>query len=101
MIKYLENEDFNDLIKEGTVLVDFYADWCGPCKMLAPELESLSNERSEVSIIKVDTDKHEDIARGFGIMSIPTIHLYKDGVLKDKIVGFMPKDELVKLINKA
>ena len=70
-IIHLKNEDFNELIKEK-VLVDFYANWCGPCKMIAPELERVE---SDIKVIKVDVDEYEDLAKKYGIMSIPTLIL--------------------------
>ena len=73
MIK-LDKENFDEVIKEGRVLVDFYADWCGPCRMLAPVLEEISNENI-IKIVKVNVDNHEDIARRYGVMSIPTLVL--------------------------
>lgn len=95
MVKYLESEDFNSLIKDGVVLVDFYANWCGPCKMLAPVLDELANDRADFEIVKVDVDKHDALARSFGIMSIPTMLIFKDGILKKTMTGFMPKEKIV------
>lgn len=77
MIK-LDKENFDEVIKEGRVLVDFYADWCGPCRMLAPVLEEISNENI-IKIVKVNVDNHEDIARRYGVMSIPTLILFENG----------------------
>ncbi len=91
MIKYLEKENLEDVIKEGVWLVDFYADWCGPCKMLGPVLESM-----EGNILKINVDTHEKLAANFGVMSIPTICFFKDGVLAKRLVGFKNKEELEK-----
>ncbi len=91
---YLKDEVFDDVIKEGTVLVDFYAEWCGPCKMLGPILEELSEERSDVKIVKVNTDEHEDLAVKYGVMSIPNLKLFKNGTLVDSRIGFLTKDAL-------
>ena len=90
MIKYLKDENFDEEIKNGKVLVDFYADWCGPCKALGEVLETLEN----VSILKINVDEHQDIAMKFGVMSIPTIILFEDGNQLKKNVGFMNKEEL-------
>ena len=95
MIKYLENEQLEDLTKEGIVLVDFYADWCGPCKMLGRVLEDL-----DLNIVKINTDTHVDLAQKFGVMSIPTVLIYKDGEVIDKFIGFRSKQEINDLINK-
>ena len=94
-MKYLENEDLNDLIKNGVHVVDFYADWCGPCKMLGRVLEDL-----DLNIVKINTDTHVDLAQKFGVMSIPTVLIYKDGEVIDKFIGFRSKQEINDLINK-
>ena len=99
MILHLNNENFDDEIKNGVVIVDFYASWCGPCKMLSPVLEEIANERVENKIIKVDVDKHEDLARRYGIMSVPQVFIFKDGELKKQLVGFMPKSKILEEIN--
>ncbi len=96
-MKYLENEDFKEEVKEGKVLVDFYADWCGPCKMLGEVIEEVSQEM-DIKIVKVNVDKHADLAREFGIMSIPYIVLYENGEAKRSNLGFMMKEDLKKFI---
>ena len=94
---HLENENFEELIKNKKVVVDFYATWCGPCKMFGPVFEKVSNE-SSITFIKIDVDAHEDIARKYGIMSIPTIVLLNNGEVEKKHIGFMTEDELKKFI---
>lgn len=94
---HLEKENFDELIKEGKYLVDFYAEWCGPCKMLAPILEQLEDK---INIIKINVDEHDDLAMKYRVMSIPTLIFFEDGEKKDEIVGFHSKDELEKYINK-
>lgn len=94
MIKYLENEKLEDVISNGVWVVDFYADWCGPCKMLGKVLEELDN-----NILKINVDTHEDLARRFGVMSIPTIIFYKDGELKNKVIGFKSKNEIESIVS--
>lgn len=84
--------EFDHLVTDGMVLVDFYATWCGPCKMLGPVLEELASDRDEVKIIKMDIDQNPEIAKSYGIMSVPTMLLFKDGRVVDKKVGFMPKE---------
>lgn len=98
-IIHANESNFSDYISDGKVLVDFFANWCGPCKMLSPILEELSEERSEFKIIKINVDECESLARQFGVMSIPTLILFKDGKEIDKKVGFMSKDDLSEWIN--
>lgn len=88
--------EFNEKIKEGKVIVDCFAVWCGPCRMLSPILEELSSEVTDYKFYKLDVDKNEDIARNYGIMSIPTLLIFEDGELKNKIVGLLSKDEIKK-----
>ena len=95
MILNLNNEDFKEEIKEGKVLVDFYADWCGPCKMLAPILETIENE---IKIIKVNVDNHQDLAREYGIMSIPCLVLLENSVEIKRNIGFLNEDDLKQFI---
>lgn len=97
MIKYLEKNNFNEEVSKGIVLVDFYADWCGPCKMLGEVLEQLEN----INILKVNVDNFPDIAKDFGVMSIPTVIVFKDGVSKEKSIGFITKEQIEEMINKA
>lgn len=95
-IIYLERKNFKDLIKkEEKVLVDFYANWCGPCKMLSPILEEA---KGKIKVIKVDVDEHEDLAREYGVMSIPTLVLLENGEEVKRNIGFMDKSSLEKYI---
>ena len=94
MIKYLNEEKLEDLVKEGVVLVDFYADWCGPCKMLGAVLENM-----DINVVKVNTDNHQDLAIKYGVMSIPTVYIYKDGKEVSKFIGFKSKEEINEIIN--
>ena len=90
------NDDFDVLIKEGLTLVDFYAEWCGPCKMMGPVLESLD----DVNIIKVNVDDNEELSTEYRIMSIPTLMFFKDGEKKEEIVGFHSKEQLEEILKK-
>ena len=98
MIEHGNNKNFDELIKNDIVLVDFYAEWCGPCKMLSPILEELSSDRKNIKIIKINVDEEENLARKFGVMSIPTLILFKDGIETDKKIGYMNKEELINWI---
>ncbi len=84
--------------EKGLVLVDFYAEWCMPCRMLSPILEQLSEEMDDVKIVKVDTDANQELASSFGVMSIPTIVFVKDGKVLDTMVGMRPKEDLEQII---
>ena len=97
---HLENEDFDTLISNGVTLVDFYAEWCGPCKMISPILEEISNERNDFKIVKVNVDNYPSLATRYGIMSIPTMIVFKDSMEVDKNIGFLPKEEIISLIEK-
>ncbi|NQZ78592.1 MAG: thioredoxin [Ekhidna sp.] len=101
MIQYLNKDNFLKTVKAGpVVLVDFYADWCGPCQAIAPVLEELATEFEGKAIIaKVDVDKEQELAGVFNIRSIPTMILFKDGEPEDIIVGLQTKTELVKKIS--
>lgn len=94
-IIHLTNENFKELIKEKT-LVDFYANWCGPCKMITPELE---RAESNVKVVKVDVDEFEDLAREYGVMSIPTLILFDDSKEIKRNIGFIDKDRIEKFID--
>lgn len=81
--------NFDELVKkDGLCLVDFWANWCGPCKMLAPVIEQYVGENKDIIVLKVDVDEEEALARRFGIMSIPTLILFKDGSEVAKDVGY-------------
>jgi thioredoxin 1 len=92
-ILHLTAGEFNDVISGGPVLVDFWAGWCGPCRMLAPVMEELAGEVGErVKIAKLDVDAESAIAVEYGVMSIPTVILFKDGKELKRFVGVQPKD---------
>lgn len=98
-MKEINETNFKEEIKEGVTLVDFYATWCGPCKMLHPILEELSSTRGEVTFKQIDVDEAPNISKEFGVMSIPTLILFKDGEEIAKNIGFISKNELTDWIN--
>lgn len=98
MVKEINENEFNEVIKEGKVLVDCYATWCGPCQMLSPIVEEVANEVKTYNFYKLDVDQNENIASKYGIMSIPTLLLFEDGNLKETLVGFKSKEELISIL---
>lgn len=80
-----------------TVIVDFWATWCGPCKMIAPILEEIGKENIDIKICKVNVDDEEELSVQFNVMSIPTLLIYKAGQVVNKIVGYRPKEDILKL----
>lgn len=95
-----KNNYENEVVKsDGTVIVDFYADWCGPCKMIAPILDEIvSKSNGKIKLCKVNCDNDGELAMGFGIASIPTLLIYKNGEVTSRIVGYRTKDEILKLL---
>ena len=92
-----ENDFENQVLKSNLpVIVDFWAEWCGPCKMLTPILEELSNEmKNEINVVKVNLDENQDLAMKYSIRSIPSLLLFKEGNLIDTKVGLLPKNEII------
>ncbi|MBS4842940.1 MULTISPECIES: thioredoxin [Clostridium] len=98
-MKIVNSNEFRNEISEGVVLVDFFATWCGPCKMLGPVLEDLGKElEGKAKIIKVDIDQSGDLADEFRISSVPTMILFKDNKIVDTMVGFLPKERIKQII---
>ena len=82
---------------DKTVLVDFWAEWCGPCKMVAPVVEDIAKEYSDqIKVAKLNVDENQSTASRYGVMSIPTLLVMEDGKVQDKLVGYMPKDKIVR-----
>ncbi|MCR5758189.1 MAG: thioredoxin [Selenomonas sp.] len=82
----------------GTVLIDFWADWCGPCRMLSPVVEEVATENPSVKVGKVNVDSEQELAAQFGIMSIPTLLVFKNGQKAGESIGLVPKEQVEKLI---
>lgn len=93
------NKDIVEPSKKGLVIVDFYAEWCGPCKMLGPIIEKLAVEY-KVKLLKVNVDQEQALAEEFGVMSIPTVVFFKDGEPKDHFVGGYPEPKIREFIEK-
>jgi len=94
------NKNFDEevLRSEKKVLVDFYADWCGPCKMLSPIIEEIANENTDIKVVKINVDEAQDIAAKYNVMSIPTLVVIKNGEEVNKSVGFISKEQVLNLI---
>ena len=95
---HLNKENVDETIASGTVLVDFWASWCGPCKMIAPIVEEIAAERPDITVGKVNVAEEMDLARRFGIASIPTILVFKNGELSKTSIGYCSKEELLALL---
>lgn len=100
-MKKLNTENFKDETKEGKVIVDFWAEWCGPCKQLGPIFKDLSEEIEGVTFAKVNVDEQGEVAQEFKVRGIPTMVLFENGKEVDRIVGFVPKESLKQKIEKA
>lgn len=97
-----ENFDTEVLASDKVVLVDFYADWCGPCRMVAPVVEQIAEEYADRAVVgKLNVDENEEIAVRYGVMSIPTLIAFKNGEVAGKLVGVQPKEVIERLIQEA
>ena len=97
MLKHIKDSaEFNNETAKGKVLVDFFATWCGPCKMLSPILEKVASEHEDLTILKVDVDEVGDVAAKYGIKSIPTLILFEDGKAVDMKLGYMPEESVLR-----
>jgi thioredoxin 1 len=102
MADFLEKvEDFKEALNNDVVVVDFFATWCGPCKMLMPVIDQLSSELGDkVKVIKVDVDQFSDLAAEHNIMSVPSLLFFKNGKLEEMTKGFKPKEEVLRIVNQ-
>lgn len=97
----LNQQNFDEITSKGVVLVDFWATWCGPCKMMAPNVEEIATEyKGKVTVGKVDVDECQELATRFGIMSIPTLIVFKDGEKKEVLVGYRLKMQIAQVLDK-
>ncbi len=96
----IDNNNFEEEVikSDKKVLVDFYADWCGPCKMIGPVVEDLANENSDIKVVKVNVDNNSDIAAKYQVMSIPTLIVIENGQVINQSVGLISKSEILELI---
>ena len=101
MIELEENNWKEEISSSGIVVADFFADWCGPCKSLGKTLEELSEELKDVKFVKVNVEDCDSAAEEFGIRNVPTLIIFKDGEVKKKSVGSIPKDKIKQLIEEV
>ena len=101
MIKHIETKaELQELISKGDVLLDFFATWCGPCKMLSPVLEELDREGFPVQIVKVDTDEAPALAMEYNVQAIPTLLFFSNGKVVNKTMGYQRKDQIINFCKK-
>ena len=98
-MKIVGQKGFNEALNNKYVLVDFYADWCGPCKMVGPVLEELDAENDQLTVVKVNVDNELDLASKYGVQSIPNMIFFKEGKAVTQIIGFANKDAILDKIN--
>jgi len=98
---YATNEDFQEKVASGTVLLDFYADWCAPCRMIGPVLEQIAEENDKIKVVKVNVDENGELANNFGVKGIPALFVLKEGKTVAQRAGFMPKDALIDWVLNA
>ena len=98
-VMHITKDNFDEIVNSGKpVLLDFWATWCGPCRMIAPIVEEIAAERDDVIVGKVNVDEEMELAVKFGIISIPTLILLKDGAEAGKLVGYVPKSKILELL---
>ena len=98
-ILHVTKENFDELLKaEKPVLLDFYADWCGPCRMVAPIVEEIANERDDIIVGKINVDEQGELAQAYGVMSIPTLIVLKNGEVANQVAGARPTAAILALL---
>ena len=100
MVKEVNQKEFDELLQSGKAVVcDFWASWCGPCRMLAPVMEAVAEEFTEAEFVKVNVDENEELARRYGVTSIPFVAIFEDGNMKARSVGYLPEEQMKEFVN--
>ncbi len=100
-LEHADSKNIDEMVKEGLVLLDFYADWCGPCKMIGPVLEQVAEENEDIKVVKVNVDENISLAQQYGVQGIPSLFVLKEGEVVAQKAGFMPKDALVEWVRSV
>lgn len=101
MIKVITDQNYDEVLAQGVVLIDFWAPWCGPCNMLSPVIEEIAKENMDITVGKLNVDDYPELAGKHGVMSIPTLIFYRDGVVKDRSVGVVPKNVILRKLEQV
>ena len=101
MVKNVEDKDFSSEISDGVSFVDLWAEWCGPCRMQSPVVEKAAEENDDVNFMKLDVDDNPETTNKYGVKAIPTMLVFKDGELKDTLVGYHDKDQINQVLDSV
>ena len=101
MAREINDDEFNEIIKgEKPVVVDFHADWCGPCKVLSPILDELDSELDDVEFVKINVDDYPELSGSYEIMAVPTVIIFQDGEVKNRFSGVQPKEAILEKVSE-
>ena len=98
MVAAVTDANFAEKTKDGLVLIDFWAAWCGPCRMVVPLVEEIAKERSDIKVVKINVDEEQELAMQFGVMSIPTLVVMKNGKIVNQVTGARPKAQILAML---
>ena len=101
MAREINDDEFNEIIKgEKPVVVDFHADWCGPCKVLSPILDELDSELDDVEFVKINVDDYPELSGSYEVMAVPTVIMFQDGEVKNRFSGVQPKETILEKVSE-
>lgn len=98
MVQHLTSADFDSVTASGRCVVDFWASWCGPCRMVGPIVDEIAAQRTDIKVGKINVEEQRELAAAFRVMSIPTLVVMKDGQIVEKAVGARPKDQILSML---